>query len=116
MVEKARTRWTKACCNVRNAMSKVGRLLLACATAPAIVGGAQAAEIKILGDGPLRPALEAIAENFRRQTGHTVAASLAASPVIHKRVLDGEVADVLIVQPDFIKELVKARKVPATIR
>ena len=70
-------------------------------------------QIKVLSDGPLRPALVQIGEAFRRESGHQVAFTFGTSPVIHKQVVDGEVADVLIIQPHFVAELVQAGKVVA---
>lgn len=68
-------------------------------------------KIKVLSDGPLRPALAPIAEAFRRDSGHEVEYVFDTSPVIHKMVADGETADVLIIQPNFVAELVKSGKV-----
>jgi molybdate transport system substrate-binding protein len=68
------------------------------------------AEIKVLSDGPLEPALTQAAEVFHRESSHTVKFGFGLSPTIHKRVMDGEPADVVIIQPNFIDELVKAGK------
>lgn len=69
--------------------------------------------IKVLSDGPLRPALMPIAEAFRRDSGHQVEYVFGTSPVVHKMVADGETADVLIIQPNFVAQLVKSgRLVP----
>jgi molybdate transport system substrate-binding protein len=70
-------------------------------------------QIKVLSDGPLRPALGQIGEAFQRERGHQVAFTFGTSPVIHKKVVDGEVADVLIIQPHVVTELVQAGKVVA---
>jgi len=67
--------------------------------------------IKVLADGPLRPALIEIGEAFRRDTGRRVEFVFGPSPVIHKKVADGEAADVLIIQPDFVAALIKSGKV-----
>jgi molybdate transport system substrate-binding protein len=67
--------------------------------------------IKVLADAPLRPALNAIAETYRRDTGRQVEFVFGPSPVIHKRVADGETADVLVIQPDFVASLIKSGKV-----
>ena len=67
--------------------------------------------ITVLADGPLRPALIAIGEAYRRDTGRDVEFVFGPSPVIHKKVADGEKADVLVIQPDFIAVLVKSGKV-----
>ena len=68
-------------------------------------------KIKVMSDGPLQPALVQIAEAFRRESGNQVEFLFGTSPVIHKKVAEGETADVLVIQPNFIAELVKAGKV-----
>jgi molybdate transport system substrate-binding protein len=78
----------------------------------AIPSGVYAQEkIKVLADGPLRPALVNIGEAFRRYSGHEVEFAFGSSPLLHRKVSDGEAADVLITQPNLIDELVKAGKV-----
>jgi molybdate transport system substrate-binding protein len=74
---------------------------------------AQAASIKVLCDGPLEPALPAIAEAFRGKTGHRVEFVFAPSPVIQKKIADGETADLVIIQPDFLAALAASGKVDA---
>jgi len=88
----------------------VRRALFACFVV-LLAGDAQAATIKVLCDGPLAPALPVVAEGFKKKTGHQVEFAFAASPVIHKRILDGESADVVIVQPDFLAELATKGKI-----
>jgi molybdate transport system substrate-binding protein len=78
-----------------------------------VTATATAAEVKVLSDSPLAPALEPIAEAFRRDSGHEVKLVFGLSPVIHKRVIDGETADVIIIQPNFMDELVKTGRVTA---
>src|SRR6185436_18165707 len=84
--------------------------LIAC-FAILLAGAAQAAAIKVLCDGPLAPALPAVGEAFKKKTGHQVEFAFAPSLVIHKRILDGESADVAIVQPNFSAELATKGKV-----
>ena len=50
-------------------------------------------------------------EAFKKKTGHQVEFVFAPSPVIHKRIVDGETADVVIVQPNFLAELASKGKV-----
>ena len=78
-----------------------------------ISSGAYAAEIKVLCDGPLRPALTQIAPAFERDSSHQMKVEFGLSPVIHKKLIDGEPADVIIIQPNFIEELVTAGKLAA---
>jgi molybdate transport system substrate-binding protein len=93
-------------------MAKRSRVLIAVGIAALISVPriAHPAEVKVLSDSPLEPALTQTADAFRRESGHTVKFGFGLSPIIHKRVIDGEVADVVIIQPNFIDELVKAGK------
>ena len=88
---------------------------LACAAltvvAVSLCGAAQAVTIKALCDTPLEPALPAIAETFRKKTGHQVEFTFAPSPIVRKKIADGESADLVIVQPDFTGALALEGKV-----
>jgi molybdate transport system substrate-binding protein len=96
-------------------MSKRFRVVLTTWVVASLVGagGIHAAEIIALSDSPLAPALGRVAEALRRATGHEVKFVFGLSPVIHKRVIDGETGDVVIIQPNYINELVNAGKVVA---
>ena len=76
-------------------------------------GGTHAAEIKVLSDSPLAPALRRITDAFQRDSGHEVKFVFGLSPVIHKMVRDDETGDVIIIQPNFINDLVGAGKIVA---
>lgn len=71
------------------------------------LSGATAAELKVASDGPLRPALQAIAEAFKRDAGHTIVLNTGPSPVVLKRLTDGEMNDVVIIQPEHMTTLAK---------
>jgi len=95
-------------------LERIRVLLPICIAAIITVAGvAHSAEIKVLSDGPLEPALVKIAESFRRDSGHEVKFVFGLSPVIQKKITDGETGDVIIIQPDYIDELVKSGKVVA---
>jgi molybdate transport system substrate-binding protein len=74
---------------------------------------AHAADIKVLSDSPLQPALTKVAELFRQETRNQVNFVFDPSPAVKKRIEDGETADVVIVQPDFVDELARMGKVTA---
>jgi molybdate transport system substrate-binding protein len=85
---------------------------------------AQAADIKVLSDGPIKPALTKVADLFRQETHtqvHMGSTRYSTSgpragdfdPWVQKRIEGGEAADVVIVEPDFVEELVRAGKVNA---
>ena len=78
-----------------------------------LAGASHAATIRVLCDGPLAPALPAIGDAFRKQSGHQVEFAFAPSPLIRRRIADGETADVVIIQPDFMAELAQSGKVAA---
>ena len=74
---------------------------------------AQAAGIKVMSDSPLEPALTKVVDLYRQQTHDQVSLVFDPSPVVKKRIEDGEAADVVIVQPDFAEDLTKSGKVSA---
>ncbi len=79
----------------------------------AFTATAHAGDIKVLSDSPLQPALTKVAGLFRQETHNQVALVFDPSPVVKKRIEGGEAADVVIVQPDFVDELMRAGKVNA---
>lgn len=72
---------------------------------------ASAAEIKVMADTPVAPALVKIGDIFRRDTGNAVKFIFGLSPAIEKKIADGGPADVVVVQPNFVNNLVKSGKV-----
>jgi len=79
----------------------------------AFAGTAHAAELKVMADSPLGPALSKVADLYRQETGTRVELALAPSPVVKQKIEAGEAADVVLVQPDFAEELAKSGKVSA---
>jgi molybdate transport system substrate-binding protein len=75
-----------------------------------VTDNAQSAELKVLSDGPLEPALTQIVDLYRGTSGHTVNIEFGLSPAIHQKLAAGEAADVVIIQPNFIDELSLAGK------
>ena len=93
----------------------IGPALLA-AVLLAFTGTAHAAELKVMADSPLGPALTKVAELYRQETRTQVELVLAPSPVVKQKIEAGEAADVVLVQPDFSDELAKLGKVSAEDR
>jgi len=81
------------------------------AIAVCLAGAAQAVTIKALCDTPLEPALPAVAEAFAKKTGHRIEFVFAPSPLVRKKIADGETADLVIVQPDLTGALALEGKV-----
>jgi molybdate transport system substrate-binding protein len=79
----------------------------------AFAAAAHAGDIKVLSDSPLQPALTKVAGLFRQETHNQVMLVFDPSPAVKKRIEDGEAADVVIVQPDFVDELTRAGKMSA---
>jgi len=79
----------------------------------AFTGTIQGAELKVMGDSPLGPALSKVADLYQREMQTQVELVLAPSPVVKQKIDAGETADLVIVQPDFVDELTKAGKVGA---
>lgn len=71
------------------------------------------ARLKVLADTPLRPALLEIAEAFSRSSGQHVDFVFESSPVLLRKLADGEAADVLILQPEHLPALMTSGKVVA---
>jgi len=74
---------------------------------------AQMAAIRVFSDSPMAPALKQIATLYHGQSGHEVQLTVDLSPRIAQMVKDGEPGDVVIIQPEFIKDLVDAKKLGA---
>ena len=66
--------------------------------------------LKVMSDGPLQPSLVEVAKAFHQEGTAHVEFVFETSPTIYNRVAQGEIADVLIIQPKFITELVKFGK------
>jgi molybdate transport system substrate-binding protein len=77
----------------------------------AAAGIAYGAEMTVMSDTPVAAALNRIGELFQQRTGNEVKYVFGLSPAIHKKVTDGEPGDVLIIQPNFISDLVASHKI-----
>jgi molybdate transport system substrate-binding protein len=76
-------------------------------------GTGHAAAIKVMCDSPVEPALSKVADLFHQETNNQVTLACNPGPAIKKRIEDGEVADVVVVEPDFVEELTNSGKVRA---
>ncbi len=71
---------------------------------------ASAADLVVLVDGPARPAILLVADEFKRSAGHNLAFVYGPGPALNKRVLAGERADVIITPKRYLEELEAAGK------
>jgi molybdate transport system substrate-binding protein len=86
------------------------RLLLALTSFALPCASAFAADLAVLVDGPARPAIVSVADEFKRSTGHSLTFVFAPGPVLNKRIMDGERADVVITPMRYVEELQSAAK------
>jgi len=61
--------------------------------------GATAAEIKLMCSGAMRPALEELAPQFERASGHKLAITYGSTNVIKERALAGDAGDLASSSP-----------------
>jgi molybdate transport system substrate-binding protein len=90
----------------------IAGILVACSLC-VVTATARAAAIKVMSDSPLQPALAKVVDAYRQETHNGVSLVFDPSPVVKKRIEGGEMADVVIVQPDFVDELSKSGQVSA---
>jgi molybdate transport system substrate-binding protein len=80
-----------------------------------VATGANAAEIKLICSGAMRPALEELAPQFERASGHKLAISYAGTNVIRDRVLAGEAVDLVIFAAPAVEDVIRQGKLAAKI-
>jgi molybdate transport system substrate-binding protein len=69
---------------------------------------ANAAELKVLGGGPVDTTFQEIAAAFARETGHKVEGTFSTVGVIQDKLKAGEKPDIIILTPAAMDELDKA--------
>ena len=74
-------------------------------------GIADAAEIKVLSAVAMKPALDDIARDFERRTGHRVAMAYATAGLVRDRIRDGETVDVAILPRSAFDPLLTGGKI-----
>ncbi|MDR3098940.1 MAG: substrate-binding domain-containing protein [Paraburkholderia sp.] len=98
---------------MNESLGRIALNLLLTSSLSMFAATAQAGDIKVMSDSPLEPALTRVVDLYRQQTHNQVSLVFDPSPVVKKRIEDGEAADVVIVQPDFAEGLTKAGKASA---
>jgi molybdate transport system substrate-binding protein len=79
-------------------------------TLGAMVGRADAAEIKVLATIALQSVMEDVTPRFEKTTGHKVTSTFGLGVVMVQRVREGEVADLVLAPRSAIDGLIKAAK------
>jgi molybdate transport system substrate-binding protein len=77
---------------------------------------AEAAEIKVVSSNAAQAMLKVAAPVFEKQTGHKVILGFGTSQQVAKRVSEGESADLAIITPEAIDQLVAQGKLQAGSR
>jgi len=72
---------------------------------------ANSVELKVLSGNGSRPAVIEICKLFEEQTGHQVKVEFAVNPHVKQRVDGGEYADVLVLNPPILDDLIQSQKV-----
>lgn len=94
-------------------LNRIGASALLLGAFSVFAATVQAADLKVMSDSPLEPALTRVVDIYRQQTHNQVTLVFDPSPAVKKRIEDGEAADVVIVQPDFADDLTKSGKASA---
>src|SRR5262249_18740959 len=97
---------------------RVGAMWLALAGLAAAlgVGGARAAEIKVLCSNGLREVLLDLAPEFERTSGHKLNMTFGLAAAFKQKIEAGEAFDVVVLVPRLLDDVVKQGKVTAGSR
>jgi len=80
-----------------------------------VATGAKAAEIKLMCSGAMRPALEELAPQFERASGHKLAISYASTGAIRERALAGDAGDLVIFAGAAVEDVIRAGKLAGKV-
>jgi molybdate transport system substrate-binding protein len=80
-----------------------------------MVAGAKAAEIKVMCSGAMRPALEELAPQFERASGHKLAITYGSTGAIRERALAGDAADLVIFASPAVEDVIRQGKLAAKV-
>ena len=73
-------------------------------------------ELKILSAGAVKRGVSRIAADFERATGTRVAVQFSTAPELHKRVANGECADVIVAPPAVMDDIAQQGRLLADTR
>jgi len=75
---------------------------------------ARAAEVRVLSPSAMHSSLEALAEAHRKQSGDEVKLAFETAPAMRKKLAAGEIADIIIVPPAAMLQVVEMGKAAPT--
>jgi molybdate transport system substrate-binding protein len=87
------------------------RRLVCLVCSAALISASHAAELKVLSAGALEPAMAAVADGFRRQTGNAVRLQFATSAEIRQLSVAPFAAELVAVPDTLVVELTQAARV-----
>jgi molybdate transport system substrate-binding protein len=99
--------------------SRVGRNLLAVFLLSVALMGSRAgdaAEIKLFHPAPFKAVVDALAPQFQKETGHTLATTVGSPAALKRRIDAGEAFDVALLVPDQIDDLIASGKISRATR
>jgi len=76
---------------------------------------AEAADIRLMCSGAMRPALEELAPQFERASGHKLAITYASTNAIRERALAGDDGDLVIFSGPAVDDVVRQGKLAAKV-
>jgi molybdate transport system substrate-binding protein len=80
-----------------------------------VATGAKAAEIKVMCSGAMRPALEELAPQFERTSGHKLAITYSGTNVIRDRALAGDAGELVIFASYAVEDVIRQGKLAAKV-
>jgi molybdate transport system substrate-binding protein len=84
---------------------------IAMLSAPTVAPRAESAELKVLSAGAVKKIVSELAEDFQRESGHTVTIASGTAGQLRDKVAQGEAADVVIVTDTALEQLQTANAV-----
>ena len=77
---------------------------------------AEAAEVKVIGANPMKPAVQELGAQFERDTGHKLVTKFVSGPLVKREIDAGETFDLAISITPLIDGLIKEGKIVAGSR
>jgi molybdate transport system substrate-binding protein len=96
-------------------LERVLIIALTAGSALMVASAAKAAEIKLMCSGAMRPALEELAPQFERASGHKLAVTYGGTNVIRERALAGDAGDLVIFAAPAVEDVVRQGKLVAKV-
>jgi molybdate transport system substrate-binding protein len=90
-------------------------IVLTAGSAVMVASQAKAAEIKLMCSGAMRPALEELAPQFERATGHKLTITYGGTNVIRERTLAGDAGDLVIFASYAVEDVIRQGKLAAKV-